>query len=137
MSLDPISAGIDFFTTIINKIWPDKSDIEKQQLANEMAQAAQDFQLAQAQIDVNKTEAMNPNLFVSGWRPFIGWTSGSALFFNYILGPFVVNPILLASGVHTLPPMDLSELMPILMALLGLGGMRTFERVKGVIPPGK
>jgi len=66
MALDPITAGLDLANSIVGKIWPDKSAQEQQQLAAALA-------LIQGQMEINKTEAANPSVFVSGWRPFIGW----------------------------------------------------------------
>ena len=68
MALDPLTAGVDLATTVINKIWPDKSAAEAAQLAAAVA-------LVQGQMDVNKAEAASPNAFTSGWRPAIGWSA--------------------------------------------------------------
>ena len=67
----------DLASTVISKIWPDKSEAEKQQLAAAVA-------LVQGQLDINKVEAANPSVFVSGWRPFVGWVCGSACAWNWI-----------------------------------------------------
>lgn len=69
MALDPLTAGIDLVNTAINKIWPDKSEQEKQQLAAAVV-------IVQGQLDINKTEAASSSTFVAGWRPFIGWVCG-------------------------------------------------------------
>jgi hypothetical protein len=125
MSLDPLTAGVDLATTVINKIWPDKSAAEAAQLAAAVA-------LVQGQMDVNKAEAASPNAFTSGWRPAIGWVCGLALLFQYIL-----RPMLMWFGVITghqwppLPGID-DNLWQLMLGLLGLGGLRTFEKTKGV-----
>ena len=125
MSLDPLTAGVDLATTVINKIWPDKSAAEAAQLAAAVA-------LVQGQMDVNKAEAASPNAFTSGWRPAIGWVCGLALLFQYIL-----RPILMWYGIVTghqwppLPGID-DNLWQLMLGLLGLGGLRTFEKTKGV-----
>jgi hypothetical protein len=125
MSLDPLTAGVDLATTVINKIWPDKSAAEAAQLAAAVA-------LVQGQMDVNKAEAASPNVFTSGWRPAIGWVCGLALLFQYIL-----RPMLMWFGVITghqwppLPGID-DNLWQLMLGLLGLGGLRTFEKTKGV-----
>jgi hypothetical protein len=72
------------------------------------------------QIDVNKVEAANPNVFVAGWRPFIGWVGGSALAYNVMLAP------MLHLGVA-----DTSFLQTILLAILGMGAMRSYDKAKG------
>jgi hypothetical protein len=84
------------------------------------------------QTDVNAVEAANPNLFVSGWRPFIGWVCGIALAYQYVMAPLF---IWVASSLHiTLisPPKLDGTLWELVFALLGMGGLRTFEKVKGV-----
>lgn len=91
--------------------------------------AAQALQLAQ--LDVNKTEAAAPSLFVAGWRPFIGWTCGGALFSQYIVRPWV-QWVALACGhpLPTLPGID-DQLWQLMGGMLGMGGLRTFEKIKG------
>jgi hypothetical protein len=79
-----------------------------------------------AQLEVNKVEAGHKSLFVSGWRPFIGWVCGSAMAFN-----FIALPLLMGAGVNV-EPLDMANMMPVLMGMLGLGGMRSFEKAKGV-----
>ena len=85
-----------------------------------------------AQIQVNEKEAQHASVFVAGWRPGIGWVCGAALAYH-----FIVQPLLsFAAGVwiqdfEPPPPLSLGELMPILLGLLGLGGMRTAERLQG------
>jgi hypothetical protein len=125
MSLDPLTAGVDLATTVINKIWPDKSAAEAAQLAAAVA-------LVQGQMDVNKAEAASPSAFTSGWRPAIGWVCGLALLFQYIL-----RPMLMWFGViagHQWPPLPGIDdnLWQLMLGLLGLGGLRTFEKTKGV-----
>jgi len=137
MSLDPITAGIDLFTSIVNKVFPDKSEQEKQQIAQQMALEAQDADLLKGQQEINKQEATNSNLFVSGARPFAIWICDAALLFNYVLGPYVINPLLIHFGQSSVSPMNMGELMPILLGLLGLSSFRTYERINGVIPKGK
>lgn len=125
MSLDPISAGLDLASTVVNKIWPDKTEAEKQQLAAAVA-------LVQGQLDINRAEASNPKLFVSGWRPWIGWVCGMAFAWNWIGLP-VAKVILDLYGHHiAISAADLSEMMPVLLGMLGLGGLRTYEKVNGV-----
>jgi len=85
------------------------------------------------QIRVNAAEAASPNLFVSGWRPFIGWVCGTVLVWNYIIAPMIHWIVLMVGAeVPVIPTLGINELMPVLMGLLGLGGLRTFEKYKGV-----
>ena len=73
------------------------------------------------QIDVNKVEAAHPSLFVAGWRPFIGWGCGIAFLYNAVVAPFV--------GTTTA---DIAFVQTVLMAMLGIGAMRSYEKVNGV-----
>jgi len=123
--LTGIGSIADLANTVINKIWPDKSEQEKQQLA-----AA--IMVIQGQIDANKEEAKNPSVFVSGWRPFVGWVCGMGCAWNWVGLPIVVA--LATYFGHPLPvkPADLSEMLPLLCGLLGMGGLRTVEKINGV-----
>lgn len=84
-------------------------------------------QAAQAQADIDKVEAASSNVFVAGWRPFIGWCCGAVMAYNYIIAPLIV----LIPGVPRLPTLDFGEISPILFGMLGLGTMRTVEKIKG------
>ena len=81
---------------------------------------------------MRQIEAASARLFVSGWRPFVGWTCAAALAFKYIGGPLLVLACDLAGVTVTLPAIDATDLTPILLGMLGLGGLRTLEKVKGV-----
>ena len=96
--------------------------------AAELLLKAQELEtgLVNAQVAVNLAEASNANLFVSGWRPFIGWTCGFALAYNFIGMPLI--DYFLKRGM---PALDIGELITILLGMLGLGGMRSIERIKG------
>lgn len=85
-----------------------------------------------AQLEINKAEASHRSIFVAGWRPFIGWTCGVALAYTYVLQPILVFGLGQAGYLIDLPTMELGEMMPVLMGMLGLGGLRTFEKFKGV-----
>lgn len=127
MALDITGVGAvaDLANSIIGKIWPDKSEQEKQELAAAIL-------VVQGQLDINKAEASNPSTFVSGWRPFVGWVCGAACAWNWIGLP-VAKFAMLATG-HPLnaQPADLGEMLPVLFGLLGIGGLRTIEKINGV-----
>lgn len=125
MALDPITAGIDLVSTVINKFFPDKSEQEKAQLAASLT-------LIQGQLDINKAEATSPSTFTSGWRPFIGWVCGMACAWNWIVLPAAKFLTIYFNHPVVLSPADVSEMMPLLFGMLGLGGLRTYEKVKGV-----
>lgn len=120
-----IGAVADLATTVINKFFPDKSEQEKQQLAMAMT-------VIQGQLDANKAEAANPSVFVSGWRPFVGWVCGAGCAWNWIGLPIVKAISLALNHPLNLSPADLSEMMPLLFGLLGMGTLRTVEKINGV-----
>ena len=120
-----LGAISDLASTVINKIWPDKSEAEKQQLAAAVM-------VVQGQLDINKVEAANPSVFVSGWRPFIGWVCGSACAWNWIGLPIAKMGLTLLGHPLDLAPANLTEMMPILFGMLGLGTLRTVEKINGV-----
>lgn len=85
-----------------------------------------------AQLDVNKVEAASPSTFVAGWRPFVGWICGSGLAVQFIIGPITTWIAALAGHPVIFPTLDLGTLLTLLLGMLGLGTMRTFEKVNGV-----
>ena len=120
-------------TSIIDKIVPDKDQAAK--LAHEIATMSERMANEQmlAQLEVNKAEAASGSLFKGGWRPAIGWICGLALFWSFILQPFLVF-FLLVFGVDLppLPEIGTADLMPILLGMLGLGGLRSYEKIQKV-----
>ena len=85
-----------------------------------------------AQLDINKTEAAHRSIFVAGWRPFVGWACGVSLAWSYICQPILTFALVQAGYGVELPALDMSQMMPVLMGMLGLGGLRTFEKYKSV-----
>lgn len=85
-----------------------------------------------AQLEVNKVEAAHKNMFVAGWRPFVGWCCASALAYHFILQPILVFVLSISGYQVALPEFDMSSLMTVLLGMLGLGGMRTIEKVQNV-----
>jgi hypothetical protein len=90
-------------------------------------------ELATAQIEVNKAEASSGSLFKGGWRPFIGWVCGGAFAYHFVLQPVIVFGVLTAGiDLPPLPEFDMASLMTVMMGMLGLGGLRTYEKQKGL-----
>ncbi len=85
-----------------------------------------------AQIEVNKIEAGHRSIFVAGWRPFLGWCLSFAMAYHFILQPIAIFSISVAGLSYDLPQFDMSSLMTVLLGMLGLGGMRTYEKSKGL-----
>lgn len=117
---------------LLDKFIEDKD--AKNAMAHEIATMAERaaYENAKLQIEVNKAEAASASLFKGGWRPFIGWVCGIAFAYHFVLQPILVF-VLVAAGlaIPDLPEFDMGTLMPVLMGMLGLGGLRTFEKVQG------
>lgn len=119
-------------TGLLDKFIPDKD--QRARLAHDVATMAQKHaqELAKAQLEVNKVEAAHKSLFVSGWRPFIGWTCGLGMFGNFITIPFANFALALLQYDIVIPLVPLETMMPVLMGMLGLGAMRTYEKKNAV-----
>lgn len=118
---------------LLGKFVPDQT--EKLKLAHEIATLTekQAHSIAIAQIEVNKVEAASDSIFKSGWRPFIGWVCGIAFAYHFVFQPLLVFILTYAGHpIPTLPEFDMASLMTVLGGLLGLGGLRTFEKYKGI-----
>jgi hypothetical protein len=105
------------------------------ELAHEIEMNAMDAdkQVNLAQAEINKVEASDPNLFKSGWRPAVGWVCVTALAYQFVIRPLVPWCVgLFHSQVALMPILDLNSLMTLLFGMLGLGGLRTFEKLKGI-----
>ena len=97
-----------------------------------MAQLDADLKLAQGQIAVNQVEAAAPSVFVAGWRPFIGWVCGMALAYKFVLAPMAAFVLAAYGHPVVLQVLDFSEMSTVLLGMLGIGGLRTIEKIKGV-----
>jgi len=119
-------------TKLLDKFIPDAD--EKARLAFEISTLAekQAHELAKAQIEVNRTEASSSSMFVAGWRPAVGWICAMGLGFNFICVPLGNFVLALNESTIIIPALDVSEMMPVLMGMLGLGAYRTFEKTRGV-----
>jgi hypothetical protein len=132
MSLDPITALLDIGGKVLDRVFPDpaqaasaKLELMKLQQSGELAQIA-------GQMDINKVEAANPSVFVSGWRPGIGWVCGAGFAVQFVVGPLAEWGSALYGHPVKFPQMDTGTMMPLLLGMLGLGGMRTAEKIQGV-----
>ena len=138
MAIDPVTAVLDIGGKLIDRLWPNPAERDAAKLALYKAQQEgqfkeqeQVFQLAKAQIEVNKEEAASTSLFVSGWRPAVGWTCVFGLVYS-----FVAQPLLSWSSniwvVPVPPELDMGTLLTLLAGMLGLGSLRTYEKKLGV-----
>lgn len=128
-----ISSLIGPVTGILDKVIEDKD--QKAKLAHEIATMSDTHaqQALLAQLEINKAEAASGSLFKGGWRPFVGWTCGVALLYHFILTPLILFGVSLSGAtIPPLPEFDMGSLMTVLMGMLGLGGLRTYEKQKGL-----
>ena len=128
-----VSAILPGVTDIIGRFLPEDKEARakaereiEQQLSTHLAR------IDIAQLEVNKEEAKSRNIFIAGWRPFIGWTCGLALCWTYILQPIAQFVLAQTGHLIDLPGLDMSTMMPVLLGMLGLGGLRTWEKQRGV-----
>ena len=126
-----LDALIGPVTGLLDKFIEDKD--QKSALAHEIATMSQKYaqESALAQIAVNKIEAASPSLFTSGWRPAMGWVCVLGMAGNFLVIPFANFIITLAMEIPiTVPLIPLDTMMPVLLGMLGLGGLRTFEKTR-------
>lgn len=132
MAFDPISAALDIGGKLIDRLWPDPTQAAQAKL--ELFKLQQSGELAQitGQLEINKVEAANSSVFVAGWRPFIGWVCGAALAYQYLLRPLAMGfAATIGHPIAPLPGLD-SNLWELMFGLLGIGTLRTIEKMKGV-----
>jgi len=112
---------------LIDKLIPDPAARDAARLELLKLQQSGELATMVAQTDINKVEAANPSVFVSGWRPAIGWVCALAMAYQYLIRPFLVAfyPVLAFPGLD-------DNLWQLLAGMLGLGGLRTFEKLNGV-----
>ena len=137
MAFDPLTSALEIGGKLIDKLIPDPQAKAQAQMAllkmkqdGDLAQLTSDTELAKAQTQVNLAEASSSSLFVAGGRPFIMWVCGVALANDFIIRPFAVFVASVQHVSANWPSLDMSSLMPLLLGMLGLGAMRTVEKVQ-------
>jgi hypothetical protein len=140
--MDPVTLGGIFSLggKLLERLFPDPEkraaaqlELEKMRESGELARLAAETGLAQGQIDTNKIEAASPRLFVSGWRPWVGWVCGAAFAYAAILEPVARFVSAVWFGyTGTFPAIDTALTMQVLFGILGLGGLRSWEKSKNV-----
>ena len=134
MLVGPVS---DLLNTVLKRILPPEKMSEEErakleaQLTLELSKM--DWQGVISQLEINKEEAKSANMFVAGWRPFIGWVCGAAFAYNFVAQPF----FMFVTGkfgydLSLMPTLGTGALMTVLFGMLGIGGLRTYEKYKGV-----
>ena len=117
---------------VLDRFFPNKEEKERAAREIEAKLAEHLAKIDLAQLEVNKQEAAHRSIFIAGWRPFVGWTCGLALFYTYVAQPIAMFVMAQTGDLVQLPHLDLSTMMPVLLGMLGLGGLRTYEKFKGV-----
>lgn len=136
MAIPLVDAAVGIVGTLVERIFPDK---EKQAAERAAAlleltklQQSGDLAVIAGQIEINKIEAASPLTFISGWRPAVGWICVTALGVDYVIRPIAEWGTALAGHPVKFPELDIATLMTLLIGMLGLGGMRTVEKLRDV-----
>lgn len=126
-----IGGGTDAITAIGNVVDDVFTNDEERAQAQAVLEKLRQ-QPAALQIALNQVEASHRSVFVAGWRPFVGWVCGFGLAYHFIIQP-LLSFVLVVLGVDIgkLPEFDMASLQTILLGMMGLGGLRTFEKIKG------
>lgn len=117
---------------LIDRLWTDPEKRAQAQLELFRMQQAGELQAMAAQLEVNKAEASHPSMLVAGWRPAVGWVCVSGFAIQFVVGPLAVWGSMLIGRPTQFPQLDMSTMLPMLAGMLGLGGLRTFEKINRV-----
>jgi roadblock/LC7 domain-containing protein len=118
--------------TLIDRLIPDRAAAEKAKAEMEQQLVTAANAAAMAQVEVNKVEAAHSSVFVAGWRPSIGWVCAAGLAWAFVVAP-VASWAMLVLGIKAeLPAIQFDHLFELVLAMLGIGGLRTFEKLRGV-----
>jgi len=131
MAIPVVLAGIGLINSIISRVWPDKTEQEKAQLAAAMAADENFTKLMTGQMAVNEAEASSSNLFVAGWRPAVGWVCALAFAWQFVGLPILLFITSLFHYPVIAPVFDFATMSTVLMGMLGLGAMRSYDKQKG------
>lgn len=133
-------AAIPLVGKVIDRVFPDpatqaeaKLKLFELQQSGELAALEAETRLALGQLEVNKAEASSGSVFVSGWRPAVGWICAGGVAWNYVVHPLMIwIAFLWGVDVSTAPELDIGDLLVLLGGMLGLGALRTGEKMRGV-----
>lgn len=132
MALDPVSTIVDAGVKVFERLFPDPAQAMAAKLELLKLQQSGELTVIAGQMDINKVEAANPSLFVSGWRPAVGWTCVLGCGWNWIGLPIALFACDVLGHKVSIQPADVSQMFPLLTGMLGLGGLRTYEKITGV-----
>jgi hypothetical protein len=133
-----LAALIAPISNIIDKLIPDpqaaaeaKIKLFELEQRGELAELDAMVEMNKGQMEINKQEAAHKSLFVAGWRPFIGWVCGIALFWQFVGMPVAMFGLSMTEITVDLPKIQADDLLELVLAMLGMGGLRTYEKLKG------
>jgi len=130
---DAISAVSTLADDVVKRVWPDATELEKAKLVQATQEMQNQYQLILGQLEINKVEAASTSLFVSGWRPAVGWVCVAGMAYVAILEPLArFLAVVGFAYVGVFPVIDTTITSQILFGILGLGAARTVEKIKGV-----
>lgn len=128
-----VAAAIPSAIKQLLSLIPNKNARAEAEEAFATAEQAGTLQTIIGQLAINKQEAAHKSMFVAGWRPFIGWTCGVVIAYNWVVYPFLkVLVLVFMDAPPELPVLTLGEMMPVILGMLGLGGFRSWEKHNGV-----
>lgn len=137
MAIPVLGDIIDMVGGLVSEVVVDKDKKREIQLELEKLKGEADERFHKeliAQTEINKQEAAHASIFVAGWRPFIGWTGGVGLAYSFVAAPFIEFVARANGYVGEMPLPDSSQLLALVTAMLGVGAMRSFDKVKGTAP---
>ena len=118
---------------IVDKFIPDKDEAKRLKHEIEKSLIQGELEVQKSQAAINQQEAIHRSIFVAGWRPWVGWICASAFGWKFVLEPVLIFSVVVWTGEQPkLPEIDMAPLLTILLGMLGLGGLRTFEKLKGL-----
>lgn len=132
MAFDPVTAVLGIGGKLIDRLWPDPEKKAAAQLELIKLQQSGELAAIAGQLEINKIEAAHTSVFVSGWRPAVGWISALGLGIQFVVNPLITWASAFVGRPIVFPNLDLSLLLTLLGGMLGLGGLRTYEKVNGV-----
>lgn len=131
--MDPITLILSTVGTIVNKIFPDKTESEKQRFILELQKQLSETDILKSQLEINKAEAANPNRKWVSWRELIGYICAFSFGWTYLLQPVITYCVVIAGyPAPNLPALDMTQLMLLLGTMLGVGGLKSYEAVKSI-----
>lgn len=132
MAFEPITAALELGAKVIDRLFPDKTQAAAAQLKLLELQQSGELAAIAGQLEINKIEAANPTVFVSGWRPGCGWVCVSGLLIQFVVRPIATWTAALLGHPIVFPELDMGTLLTLLAGMLGLSGLRTYEKTQGV-----